>query len=103
MLPAEKETAGREARKLFRELARPKWTKAFHKVILDVTAETNFTYIAAVTWFKGDRAAWEEEPEIQTALRENPIRLLTLKDILNLIESKLTKTPAASKVGRLVH
>lgn len=97
-----KKIAGREAWKCFRELVRPKWTEAFLHRIEALTGQTKFTYITAVTWANGELAVWQESPPLRQAINGNPIRILTLKHMLDSVHARLTGTPATSAVGRLV-
>ena len=53
--------SGREGWKAFRELAKPKWTEAFLKVVKYATGEGRFTYVTAVTHLRGNnKDVWEK-------------------------------------------
>lgn len=93
--------SGREVWKGFRELIAPKWSDAFSSAVKTITGETEFTYVTAVTALKGDRDAWEKYPPFRSALN-NPIRILTFRDILEDIYPNLNTTMASSQVGRLL-
>jgi hypothetical protein len=99
-LEANKILAGREAWKAFQELMQPKWSEAFITAIADATGTTEFTYVTAVTAIKGDRQVWETYPRFQAAMRGNPIRLLSLSDMLVELIPELSTTVAASQLGR---
>jgi len=98
-LEKEKVESGREAWKRFRELMVPRWTEAFFDAIKKVTGQSSFTYVTAVTFVKGKRHLWETHPRFQEALNGNPIKLLTLEEILKHLDDDST-TVAASAVGR---
>lgn len=101
---------------LFRELAIPKWTDAFHKEIEDKTRGTRFTYVTAVTLVKGrgkDEQAWKDKwvnhERFRKAMGGNSIEMLTLRDMITEIqagqakqEAENTRTPAPTDVGRLL-
>lgn len=92
----------KEAWKHFRELVEPKWTEAFLKVIKDTTGSDAFTYITAVTVARDEqnRISWEENPAFKIALGNNPIRLITLHDMLAEVFSQLGTTVESSQFSR---
>ena len=92
--------SGREAWKGFRELVQPKWSEAFIRVVQEITGCSEFTYVTAVTSVRGDRSLWERHPPFLKALRNNPIRLISLKDMMAEILPQLNTTVAASQFGR---
>jgi hypothetical protein len=96
-----KTVGGREAWRGFRELVNPKWSEAFIQSVYDVTGQTEFTYITAVTILKGERGIWEEYPRFRELIK-NPVRLLTFSDILEEIYPVLNTTLASSNIGRLL-
>ena len=83
-----------------RELTIPKWSRAFMKVIESLTGAKRFTHVLAVTLGKGDKSRWEENPRFLEATRGNPLRVLTLKEMVEEIEPNITRTPAATDIGR---
>ncbi|MET4317916.1 hypothetical protein [Bradyrhizobium sp. RT5a] len=91
---------GRLAALSYRELCIPKWTEAFLKAVRSRTNETKFTYVLAVTWAKGDKERWTGNPRFRQAMKGNPLEVLTLKTMVDEIEPSLTKTPAATDIGR---
>ena len=91
---------GRLAALSYRELCIPKWTEAFLKAVRSRTNETKFTYVLAVTWAKGDKERWTENPRFRQAMKGNPLEVLTLKTMVDEIEPSLTTTPAATDIGR---
>jgi hypothetical protein len=95
-------TAGREAWKLFRELAKPKWSEAFIARIEEITGVRTFTYWTVVTQLRNAaaRSRWENNPQFKATLDGNPIRIVTLNEILNELWAGVTTTPAASTIGR---
>lgn len=97
-----KTVSGREAWKQFRELVVPKWTTAFLAAIEAATGSRRFTYVTAVTRVRGERTRWESHPPFREALGGNPVRLLSLSEILADLYPALRTTPASSHVGRLL-
>jgi len=84
----------------YRELTNPDWSKAFVDKIRELTGTDRFTYCLAVTLAKGDRSIWENCKEFRKALRNNPIRVITLKEMVDRIMPGITKTPAGTDIGR---
>lgn len=66
------------------------------------TGTSEFTYILAVTKIVGDKSSWENYEPFRNALGDNPIEILTFKDMLLDIQSQLTTTLAATEVGRML-
>lgn len=101
-----KQFSGRPRWKHFRELAKPKWSRAFRAEIQNLTGSAKFTYYVAITKLNGDYnnavKAWRECGRFKKALDNNPIEFLTAKEILNKLWEDKTKTMAASEVGRLL-
>ena len=99
-----KKYGGREAWRGFRELCRPKWSRAFLQAVEAVAGTTQFTYWTAVTSVKGKRskAAWEDNAEFRAALGGNPIRLISFADMLDDVWGQLSTTPAATELGRMI-
>jgi hypothetical protein len=93
---------GRPRWKSFRELAKPKWGHGLIAKVQELTGSTQFTYLTAVTKLKGDARAWEEHRPFKKNLRGNPIRILTLQEMLNDLYKKADKTLASSEIGRLL-
>ena len=92
--------SGRESWRFFRELMVPKWSEAFCEAVFRETGSRTFTYVTAVTHFSGDRAEWETHDRFRKALRGNPIKLLSLSEMVSEILPSITKTPASSDIGR---
>jgi len=99
-IKAQKIVAGKEAWKAFRELTKRKWTVGFFAAVKRCTGSTRFTYVTAVTKIKGDRSRWEENPHFRKAMRGNPIKLLTLEDMVKEIMAHMTTTLASSSLSR---
>ena len=99
-LELNKRVGGRDAWKFFRELMVPKWSDAFRDAVKHQTGSRSFTYVTAVTRCTGDRRLWEQHPRFRKALRGNPIRLLSLTEMVLEILPHITKTPASSEMGR---
>lgn len=94
--------SGREAWRGFRELLKPKWSEAFIDKVYDVTGSKEFTHITAVTVLKGEKAIWENYEPFQKALNNNPVKIITLNDMLDELYPIINQTPAASTVGRFL-
>lgn len=99
-LEENKMTGGRESWRFFRELMVPKWSQAFHDAILRETGARRFTYVTAVTYLSGEPHLWERHKRFRRALRGNPIKLVTLKEMVAELLPTITKTPASSDFGR---
>lgn len=92
--------SGRESWRRFRELMSPKWSDAFFRSVKDVTGSTKFTYVLAVTAIRGDARLWETHKPFRKAMRGNPIRILTLSEMLGALMPALSTTVAGSTLGR---
>jgi hypothetical protein len=101
---ADKRVMGRNAWRFFRELVSRKWADALTREIKRRTGSTEFTYVTAITRLKGkgDTSSWIRHPLFRKNLRGNPIKILTLKEILGEIYKDVSKTEASSDVGRLL-
>ena len=95
-----KMVAGREAWRGFRELTRTKWAEAFIDKIEQTTGTREFTYTTVVTLVKGDRNCWDSNAGFIEMLDGNPVRILTLSDILDHLWPIVGTTPASSEIGR---
>jgi hypothetical protein len=97
-----KTISGRKAWMGFRELCKPKWSEAFLRAVESATGTREFVYCTVVTVLRNPatRSQWEDNPAFRAAIGGNPIHILTLTDILDDLWFALTKTPAASEIGR---
>jgi hypothetical protein len=97
-----KKAGGREAWKGFRELVSPKWSEAFITAVEKATGESRFTYVTAVTKLRlrGDRQKWEKHPPFCKAMAGNPIKVVTLNEMLTEVSDKLSRTLAGTELGR---
>jgi hypothetical protein len=68
--------------------------------VAELTGTDKFTYVLAVTLAKGDRSIWESSTEFRKALRNNPIKVITLKEMVDRILPGITRTPAGTDIGR---
>jgi hypothetical protein len=84
----------------YRELTKPNWSEAFVDKVCELTGADQFTYVLAVTLAKGDRSIWEQSPKFREALRQNPIQVIELKEMVGKILPGITKTPAGTDIGR---
>lgn len=97
-----KSRSGREVWKNFRELTVAKWAEAFRRRVAELAGTESFTYALAVTKLKGDRDLWEQHGPFREMLGGNPIRILTVKEMLEEIVPTVGTTPAATEIGRLI-
>jgi hypothetical protein len=95
-----KRLGGKESWRYFRELVVDKWADALIEEVKKATGSKRFTYVTAVTSIKGDRAIWEKEPMFLRKLRKNPIRIISLKDMIDDLTPTLTKTVVPSQFVR---
>jgi len=93
---------GREQWKSFRELVKKKWADALIAKIEKLTGSTQVAYVTAVTKLRGDAKVWQEHKPFRDNLRGNPIRVLTLQEMLSDLYKKTNTTVASSEVGRLL-
>jgi hypothetical protein len=93
---------GKDAWKTFRELANPKWADAFIAKIEELTGAISFTYVLAVTKLKGEQSELVEHKNFRKNLHGNPIKILTVDEILDYLHEHTTKSIASSEVGRLL-
>jgi len=92
--------SGRESWRRFRELVQPKWSEAFCAAIEQATGQREFTYFTAVTRVKGDPQAWERHEPFCQAIGGNPIRILSLEQMVGEISASLSTTVVPSHLGR---
>jgi hypothetical protein len=93
---------GRAAWKTFREICKRKWADALLAQIERLTGSRHFTYVTAVTKLRGERSIWENHELFRQLLRGNPIKILTLEEMLEKLYSETKTTVAPSAVGRLL-
>ena len=98
----DKTVNGRKAWKAFRELASPKWAEGFNAAIKTTTGQSNFTYVTAVTKLIGDGRQWETYPRFSQAMAGNPIKLITLQEMLQKVYGQLSNTLAGTEIGRML-
>jgi hypothetical protein len=102
LIEGNKRISGRLAWQSFRELVKKKWADGLIAEIQRLTGSEKFTYVTAVTRLRGDEAVWREHKPFQANLRGNPIRILTLHEMLGELYRKTSTTVASSEVGRLL-
>lgn len=103
-LHEKKKNPKREIWRHFRELWKPKWSKAFLSEIESRTGVTKFTYKIAVTRLTGDStgwSAWSTDKTIAKNLPGCPVGFLQVEEMWNEILEELTERPAPSEIGRL--
>ena len=82
-----------------------KWADALLSRIRELTGTQSFTYVIAVTKLIGDKTGWVEWVEhemFKQNLGGNPIKFLTVDEILDYLNKHTTKTVASSDLGRLL-
>jgi hypothetical protein len=96
--------SGREAWKGFRELWEPKWSEGFLHAVEEATGTRQFEYLTVVTRLRNEsgRSQWEQNPKFRENIGGNKIRILTLTEMLDFLWQELTKTAAASEIGRSI-
>jgi hypothetical protein len=97
-----KVVSGRQAWRAFRELVKRKWADGLISKIEKLTGCSEFTYVTAVTKLKGDPLIWEQHQLFRDSLHGNPIKILTLQEMLGDLYGKMNTTLASSDVGRLL-
>ncbi len=102
-IASNREVAGRERWKTYRELASPKWARAFRRKIKELTGESRFTYWIVCTWLDdpGGGEAWTHNPEFRKNLTPH-LHIVTLSTIFQKTKEKISTTPANSELGRLI-
>jgi len=94
--------------KRFRELMSEKWAESFAGKIKELTGTTEFAHYTAVTVLKtkneeATRHMWQKKCRGFTkTMSKKPIRILTLREILDELWSSTDTTVAESEVGRLL-
>ena len=101
-LSQNKTVSGREAWQGFRELIKPKWSKAFIDAVEVACGTRHFTYVTAVTSVVGDRSLWENHLPFVAAMEGNPIRMIDLSEILGYFRRMSSTTLASSEIGRML-
>lgn len=76
-----------------------KWADALIGEIERLTGSAQFTYVTAVTRLRGDATTWEQHQLFRDNLRGNPIKILTLEEMLNELYVKTNTIMASSEVG----
>jgi hypothetical protein len=97
-----KKVSGRDAWKGFRELTSPKWSEGFIDAIEEETGQREFTYVTAVTKLVGDPKLWESYPPFRAAMAKNPIRIISLREMLGEVHGAVCTTLAGTELGRIL-
>ena len=104
-IEGEKKQGGREVWKGYRELVKQKWGDALVAKVEELTGSRQFTYCTAVTRLKGGedgKTIWQDYPLFRRNLCGNPIRILTLAEMLDEVYRDMKTSLASSEVGRLL-
>jgi hypothetical protein len=102
LITEKRKISKREAWQAFRELAIKKWADGLIAKIERLTGSRNFTYVTAITKLRGEASVWQEHQPFRDNLRGNPIKILTLQEMLSDLYKKTDTTIASSEVGRLL-
>ena len=94
--------ASRPAWKSFRELTNPKWSAAFKKKVIDITGSEDFTYVLAVTKLNGDREIWQNYSRFKEAINGNPLKIITVNEIIYDLYPKIGTVVSSTVIGRLL-
>jgi len=97
-----KTVSGKDAWKHFRELIMPKWSEAFIDKIERETGQRQFTYVTAVTKRIGEREPWETYPLFCKRMENNPIRIIELREMLDVVQGRVDTTLAGTELGRIL-
>jgi len=95
--------SGRERWKTYRELASPKWGRAFQEKIHQLTGQKSFEHWIVCTKL-GDpdcKGIWIHNPVFKNNLTPY-LRIVSLRDIFTETLRSMTTTPANSELGRLI-
>jgi hypothetical protein len=90
---------GEQAWRAFPELVERKWADALIGEIERLTGSAQFTYVTAVARLRGDATVWERHQRFRDNLRGNPIKILTLEEMLSELCKKTNTTAAALEIG----
>jgi hypothetical protein len=98
-----RKVSGRERWKTYRELAEPKWGRAFKKKIQNITGQPSFEYWLACARFNDpqNERIWTENLYFQNNLTPF-IRIISLETIFRETVKLTGTTPANSELGRLI-
>jgi hypothetical protein len=80
----------------------PKWSEAFFDAVQQLTGQRKFTYAIAVTRVKGDPGLWERHALFLKAMRGNPIRLVSLQQMVSEMAALKSESVASSQLGRTI-
>lgn len=96
---------GKNARKHIRELWDPVWAESLRYRVAELTGQSTFTYVLAVTRLgKGglpDTDIWRDHPVVGPNLADNPSRILTFGEMWADLQDDVTERIEPSNVGRL--
>lgn len=97
-----KKLGNKEAWKHFRELTVDKWSESFICKIGELTGESRFTHITAVTLLIGKKKKWVEHEPFRRAIGNNLLQILTLSEMIEDFRANVTTTVARTEVGRIL-
>ena len=98
-----KKLFGKDVWKYFRELLVPKWTEAFLQAVEEATGSRRFTYVTAATSFIRDdasaRQAWIQRRQFVDGLKGNPLKLLSLNEMIEEVFDRLGTSVAPTQLS----
>ncbi len=95
-----KKLGNKPAWKHFRELVNRKWNIAMFNKIFSLTGTKKFMHITAVAFIVGNKIDWENSPITNRYMRNNPVKVLTFKEMVLDIFVNIGKTPCNSQFTR---
>ena len=99
-IESNKVVLGQQAWHAFPELVSQKWADALIGEIERLAGSAQFTYITAVARLRGDATVWEQHQPFRDHLRGNPIKILTLEEMLNELCKKTNPMVDVLETGR---
>ena len=95
--------SGRERWRAYRELASPKWARAFRHKIAELTGESKFEHWIVCTRFRDpeNEQAWIKNTEFHRNLTPH-LCIVSFDTIFRETVQKTGTTPANSELGRLI-
>ncbi len=99
-IESNKTVRGKKANLGYRELCIPRWSRAFVSTIRARANVDKFTHVLAVTLPKGDPSTWTNHRRFIDAIDGNALEVVSLRQMVEEIEPRLTTTLAATDIGR---
>ncbi len=95
--------SGRKRWKAFRELASPKWARAFRNKVMKITGQSKFEHWIVCTKFcdPNNEKMWTQNKNFTNNLTPN-LRIISMDKIFKETKVRIKTTPANSELGRLI-